>query len=301
VSREAGGAGARLVLATRRSPLALAQSRAVAAILSDAGYMVELLELVTSGDRWSAEAAPGAPAPDKGLFVKELEVALLDGRADVAVHSAKDLPADLPPGLGVVATPPREDPGDVLVGAARIEDLAPGARVGTGSPRRAAQLRSARGDLDVAEIRGNVGTRLARWEAGEFDAIVLARAGLARLGLDPAPAGTLPGAVMVPAPGQGVLAIEARSDHPLAPGMRDALDDPATAACLRAERSALRALGGGCRAPVGALAQIADGVLRLRGFRADDEAGAGARRAQVAGPPGDAEALGERLARELAA
>lgn len=291
----------RLVIATRRSPLALAQSRSVAAILRVAGYEVELLELVTSGDRWSAEAAPGAPAPDKGLFVKELEQALLDGRADLAVHSAKDLPADLPPGLAVVATPPREDPRDVLVGAARIEDLAPGARVGTGSPRRAAQLRARRPDLDVAEIRGNVETRLAKWESGEYAAIVLARAGLARLGLDPAPAATIPADAMVPAPGQGILAIEARADHPHVAGLEGALDDPSTAVCLRAERAVLRALGGGCRAPIGALATISDGDLRLAGFRSEDAEGTGARAGAASGAPADPEGLGARLARELAA
>lgn len=292
----------RLVLATRRSPLALAQTRAVADALRGAGHEIELLELVTTGDRWSAEAAPGAPAPDKGLFVKELERALLDGRADLAVHSAKDLPADLPDGLAVVATPPREDPGDVLIGAERLEDLPDGTRVGTGSPRRAAQLRVHRPDLRVVEIRGNVGTRVARWRDGEVDALVLARAGLVRLGLDVRPSVPLPASMMVPAPGQGVLAIEGRVGDPTATSAVATVDDAGARACLAAERATLRALGGGCQAPIGAVCESVDdgAVLSMVGFMALDAHGRGARRGSLTGLGDDPEGLGDRLAGVLA-
>jgi hydroxymethylbilane synthase len=192
----------RIVLATRRSPLALAQTEAVAGALRAAGHEPELLGLTTTGDRWSA-AGTGA-APDKGLFVKELEEALGDGRADLAVHSAKDLPAELPDGLAVVAVPPREDARDVLVGPpGGLAALPAGARVATGSPRRAAQVLAARPDLLIVPIRGNVGTRLDKLARGDADALVLAAAGLARLGLAPGGAEPLPIEVSTPAPGQG--------------------------------------------------------------------------------------------------
>ncbi len=292
----------KLVIATRRSPLALAQTRTVVDALRRAGHETELLEMVTTGDRWSADAPPGAPAPDKGLFVKELERALLDGRADLAVHSAKDLPADLPDGLEVVATPRREDPGDVLIGAERLEDLPEGARVGTGSPRRAAQLRVHRPDLRVVEIRGNVGTRVARWRDGDVDALVLACAGLARLGLDVRPSVLLPASTMVPAPGQGVLAIEGRVGDSAVSGAVATIDHSGARACLAAERATLRALGGGCQAPIGAVCGVEDdgAVLSMVGFMALDAEGRGARRGSLSGPAHDPEGLGERLAGVLA-
>lgn len=257
-----------------------------------------MLELVTTGDRWSA--AGGGPAPDRGLFVKELEQALLDGRAGLAVHSAKDLPADLPAGLGVVAVPGREDPRDVLVGdAGGLAALARGARVGTGSPRRAAQLLAARPDLDVVPVRGNVGTRLRRLDDGELDALVLAAAGLNRLGIARTDITPLETAVCTPAPGQGLLAIEARTDGDAALACA-ALDDAVAHACLRAERRLLAALGGGCMAPVGALAAPAgEGELLLAAF-AGSEDGSAAARADDRGPIGDPEALADRVARRLA-
>jgi hydroxymethylbilane synthase len=226
----------------------MAQSEWVARQLRAVGHAVRLLELVTSGDRWSAT---GAAATTKGLFVKELEEALLDGRADLAVHSAKDLPGELPAGLGILAVPAREDARDVLVGATGLDALPPGARVGTGSPRRAAQVRHHRPDVTVIEIRGNVGTRLDKLESGEFDAVVLAAAGLARLGLTPAPCAVLDAETCVPAPGQGALAIEGRTDRPELGELLADLHDATAAAAVRVERAFLHALGGGCREPIG--------------------------------------------------
>lgn len=285
-----------LVLATRRSALALAQSRAVAAELAAHGHRVRLLELVTTGDRWSASGREGTA--DRGMFVKELEEALRDGRADLAVHSAKDLPTELPPGLAVLAVPPREDPRDVLVGApGGLAALPAGARVGTGSPRREAQLRAARPDLDVVPIRGNVDTRLGKLRAGTVDALVLAAAGLARLGIAPDDAVPLEVDVSTPAPGQGLLALEGRAgDDRVVEALRP-LGDTVADACLQAERTVLAGLGGGCLSPVGALcaADGADG-LRMVAFRA---AGGDIRRVAVTGPRDDPSGLGREAARAL--
>ena len=286
-----------MVIATRRSPLALTQTGIVADTLRAAGHTVELLEVVTSGDRWSAAHAQG-PAPTRGLFVKELEQALLDGRADLAVHSAKDLPADLPPGLAVVAVPTREDPRDVLVGVpGGLDALPAGARVGTGSPRREAQLRLARPDLTIAPVRGNVGTRLERLDSGDLDALVLAAAGLNRLGIARGDITPLAPEVSTPAPGQGLLALEGRSDGPATQAVA-ALDDPSAHVCLRAERWILAALGGGCMQPIGALATVADGALTLTAFAASED---GARHARITdhGAPGGPEGLAERIAGQL--
>jgi hydroxymethylbilane synthase len=287
-----------LILATRRSPLARAQTDQVAAALRAAGHTTEALELVTTGDRWSASGTD--PAPDRGLFVKELEEALLDGRAHLAVHSAKDLPAELPDGLGVVAVPPREDARDVLVGVpGGIERLPRGARVGTGSPRRAAQLLDARPDAVVVPVRGNVGTRIEKLAAGGYDALVLAAAGLRRLGLDPPGTSPLPVDVSTPAPGQGLLAVEARRDGEAARAAAEALDDPVANACLQAERALLEGLGGGCMRPVGAYCEPTAGGLRLVAFAAPDAA-PGGDRVVLEGEIGEAAALGRRAAAELA-
>jgi hydroxymethylbilane synthase len=242
----------------------------VARSLRAAGHDPEPLPLTTTGDRWSADDR--TPAPDRGLFVKELEEALLDGRADLAVHSAKDLPGELPPGLAVVAVPAREDPRDVLVGpAGGLGALPAGARVATGSPRRAAQLLAARPDLVVVPIRGNVGTRLDKLARGEADALVLAAAGLRRLGLSPEGATPLAAEVCVPAPGQGLLAVEGRHDDPGGAAAAAALDDPAAHACLIAERALLAALGGGCMQPVGALCEPDGDGLRLTAFAGSED------------------------------
>ncbi len=288
----------RITVATRRSALALAQSRAVAASLEAHGHEVALLEMTTTGDRWSLAGAPDQPGADvKGMFVKELEEALLDGRADIAVHSAKDLPGDLPHGLAVLATPPREDPGDVLVGEpGGLAALAPGARVGTTSPRRRAQVLAVRPDVQVVEVRGNVDTRLGKLDAGEVDALVLAAAGLARLGITRTDATPLALDVCVPAAGQGIVAIEGRADDQ---AVRDAcavLDDPASRVCLVAERAFLARLGGGCSVPAGALCTRDGESLRIRAWW--DGSG---RSADLTGDVGDPAALGVRAADEVGA
>ncbi len=261
---------------------------------------MELLELVTTGDRWSAEGR--AEAADRGMFVKELEEALLDGRAHLAVHSAKDLPTELPEGLAVLAVPPREDPRDVLVGATSVDLLPSGARVGTGSPRRSAQLLMARPDLEIVPIRGNVDTRLGKLDRGEVDALVLAAAGLARLGITRPDVAHLDPAVSTPAPGQGLLAIEGRVDDEATREALAVLDDPSGVEALQAERALLAALGGGCMTPAGALCTSEGHGLRLRltVFRSADASGAGGRRASVDGPAGDPLTLAARAAAALA-
>jgi hydroxymethylbilane synthase len=231
-----------LRIGTRRSALALAQARLVADALGGG----ELVEIITAGDR-------GAPGGDKSRWVAELERALVQGEIDVAVHSAKDVPGDLADGLVIASVPERADPHDVLVGAAALDDLASGARIGTSSLRRAAQLRAAREDLEVVAMRGNVDTRLRKLAEGEWDAIVLALAGLERLGR----AGVA-GQVLedfVPAPGQGALAVEARGEDDATCEALAAIDHAPSHAQLRAERAFTRALGASCHTPVGALAR----------------------------------------------
>lgn len=238
-------------LGTRGSPLALAQARWVAERL---GGDVELVEVTTTGDRDRA-------APDKEKWVRELERALLDGRVDLAVHSAKDVPAVLPDGLELVGAPPRADARDALCGAPSLDALPAGARVGTASLRREAQLRALRPDLDVRELRGNVDTRLRKLADGEADAIVLAVAGLQRLGRADAIDGVLAG--MVPAAGQGVLALEARAGDVGARSAAEAITDAAAWRALLAERALVRALDADCHTPVGAHAVPVDGDDRV--------------------------------------
>ena len=289
----------RLILATRRSPLALAQTELVAAALRAAGHETELLPLTTTGDRWSA--AGTGEAPDKGLFVKELEEALIAGRAHLAVHSAKDLPAELPDGLAVLAVPAREDPRDVLVGPpGGLAALPEGARVATGSPRRAAQILAARPGLVVVPIRGNVGTRLGKLARGDAEALVLAAAGLRRLGLSPAGAEPLSIDLSTPAPGQGLLAVEGRAGDAAVARAVSVLDDAAAHACLRAERAFLSAVGGGCLAPVGALCEPVDGGLRLTAFVGSAD-GTRGERAVRSGPADDPEGLAHEVAGALSA
>lgn len=258
-----------VVIATRRSPLARTQTEWVAGRLRAAGFDVATLELVTTGDRWSAEGSTDAT---RGLFVKELEEALLDGRADVAVHSAKDLPVDLPDGLAVVAVPEREDARDVLVGVpGGLASVAPGARIGTGSARRAAQVRHARPDVECVEIRGNVGTRLDKLGRGDADALVLAAAGLNRLGLEVADVLPLSVDDCVPAAGQGALALEGRAGDPVGAAVAAAIDDAGTRRCLAVEREILRGLGGGCREPIGVHAHLAEEGIVVHVFAATED------------------------------
>jgi len=246
-------------LGTRGSALALAQARWVADRLPEE---VELVPITTSGD----EGRRGQPeTSDKSRFVKEIEEALLAELIDLAVHSAKDVPSELPSGLTIVAVPERADARDTLCGAASLDDLAEGAVVGTGSLRRRAALMALRPDLDVSELRGNVDTRLRRLEGGDFDAIVLAQAGLERLrrGDDGSPLD--PGQV-VPAPGQGCLVLEARAADAAVARAAAQLTDPAALTCLTAERAVVRALEATCHTPIGAHCAKADAGLHLSVF-----------------------------------
>jgi hydroxymethylbilane synthase len=243
---------------TRGSALALAQARWVGDRLGDE---YELVTLDAAG-----------PAGDKSRWVAELERALLAGEIDVAVHSAKDVPAELPAGLDLVAIPSREDPRDAICGARGLTELRSGARVGTSSLRRAAQIRAVREDLEVVEVHGNVDTRLRKLAAGRCDALVLAVAGLERLGRADAIEGVLE--ELVPAAGQGALAVEARSGA-LPESILSRVRDPDTTACVLAERELTRALGASCNTPVGAWAQlVGDGSLELAAWvgRADGSA-----------------------------
>jgi hydroxymethylbilane synthase len=264
-----------------------------------AGHQVEVLPLTTTGDRWSA--AGTGPAPDKGLFVKELEEALLDGRAHLAVHSAKDLPGELPAGLAVLAVPAREDARDVIVGPpGGLDALPSGAAVATGSPRRAAQMLAVRPDLRIVPIRGNVGTRLEKLARGDADALILAAAGLRRLGLAPDGASALAVEVSTPAPGQGLLAVQGRDDDAETAAAVAALDDATAHACLVAERAVLAALGGGCLQPVGAFCEAHAGGLRIVAF-AGSEDGSRGERVVRRGSLDDPAALGRDAAAALAA
>jgi hydroxymethylbilane synthase len=245
-------------LGTRGSALALAQARLVAGRLGDD---VELVPITTSGDRQPA----GTPAEDKSRFVKEIEEALLAGSVDLAVHSAKDVPAELPDGLAIVGVPERADPRDAVCGAGGLDALAPGASVGTSSLRRRSQLLALRPDLDVRELRGNVDTRLGRLEGDELDAIVLACAGLARLGRSEEGTPVAP-ETLVPAAGQGCLALEARADDSAAAERAAALTDQDALVALLAERALVRALDASCHTPVGALASPSGEELRLSAY-----------------------------------
>ncbi len=242
-------------IGSRGSALALVQATAVARRL---GGDVEVIAITTSGDRGEL---PG----DKSRWVTELEQALLSGNIDLAVHSAKDVPAELPEGLALVGVPERADARDALCGAPSLDALALGARVGTSSLRRAAALRALRADLDVVALRGNVDTRLRKLADGDCDAIVLALAGLQRLGRADAAGCALD--ALVPAPGQGTLVLEARVDDADTRAAAAALEDPHAAACLAAERALVRTLGATCHTPLGAHAVLADdGSLTLRAF-----------------------------------
>lgn len=291
-----------LRLATRGSALALAQSRLVVEGLQAAWpeLRVELVTVVTEGDR--RRDVPAASLGGKGIFTAAVQQAVLDGRADLAVHSAKDLPAAQVPGLVLAAVPRRADPRDVLVGRSRLtglDDLGPGARVGTGSPRRVALLHWLRPDLELVPIRGNVDSRVRRVHGGELDAVVLAAAGLRRLGLAGEAAVPLDPEAFTPAPGQGTLAVEAREDDTRALGLLSALTHRPSRVALRAERSFLRRLGGSCTLPAGALARPTDaGPLEIQGFLSGLD-GKGLVRERLRGPADDPEGLGRALADRL--
>jgi hydroxymethylbilane synthase len=283
-----------LVIASRGSQLALWQARWVQGRLAALGHESRIEIIKTTGDKITD--VPLAKVGTKGLFTKEIEEALLDGRADLAVHSLKDLPTELPPGLVLAAVPVREDPRDAIVGK-RLAELAHGARVGTSSLRRSAQLRKLRPDLVIESVRGNLDTRLRKLDEGQYDAIVLAAAGLKRLGWGDRIAEALAADVMCPAVGQGALAIETQASGAGRDAVRG-LDDASTHAAVLAERGVLGSLGGGCQVPIGAHAQVSDGRIQLLGVVASPD-GSEVIRGESAGPVGDAEALGRALGGQL--
>ncbi len=294
-------------IGTRASVLATTQTRMVADLISARLHReVELVEINTDGDRSQAEGTPLAGSSSTGVFVSALRDALLDGRVDVAVHSLKDLPTYPAPGIVLAAIPGREDPRDVVVArdGLTLGELPVGSRVGTGSPRRAAQLHALGLGIEIAGIRGNVDTRIGKVRSGEYDAIVLARAGLTRMGrLDEATEVIDPLQVL-PAPGQGALAVECRAEDELAAQLRDALDDPRARAAVEAERAVLATLEGGCSAPIGALAEVVEGEdgeeLWLRAVALSPD-GALSVRMSATGDPADAAGVGDRLAKEMLA
>jgi len=286
-----------LTIGSRGSRLALWQARWVQGRLEALGAPCRIEIIKTTGDKITD--VPLARVGSKGLFTKEIEEALQDGRVDLAVHSLKDLPTGLPEGLQLAAVPEREDARDALVGA-RLAGLAAGARVGTGSLRRVAQLRALRPDLVVEPARGNLDTRLRRLDEGRYDALVLAAAGLKRLGWQERIAQCLEVDEMCPAVGQGALAVETRADSGEAARACALLDDPATRLAVTAERAVLAALGGGCQVPIGAHAQVESGRLRLRAVVISPDGQSLVRR-EISGNPADALQLGQELGRQLLA
>ena len=289
-----------LRIATRQSPLALWQAGHVAALLRAAhpGLAVQLVPMTTRGDEIIDR--PLAAIGGKGLFLKELEVAMLEGRADLAVHSLKDVPAELEPGFALPVILPRADAADAFVSNryANLADLPQGAKVGTSSLRRQAQLRALRPDLQLLDLRGNVGTRLAKLDAGDYDAIVLACAGLERLDLAARIRSRLAEPNWLPAPGQAAIAIEARAGQSRTLALLAALDDAGTRLEVRAERAMNQALGGSCTVPVGAWCTLTERGLHLRGLVGDAASGR-LLRAQADGE--DADALGRTVADALLA
>ncbi len=254
-----------LKLGTRGSPLALAQARKVAAALETAqrwpaGY-VEVVAITTSGDR--IVDRPLAEAGGKALWTKELDQALMAGEVDFCVHSMKDVESERPLEIHLAAVRPRGDVRDRLIGAASIQDLPHGATVGTSSPRRAAQLKRMRPDLKIVPLRGNIETRLAKVEAGEVDATLLAAAGLKRLGLTDVGV-PIPVEMLLPAPGQGALGLECRTDDTMTQSVLTTVNDQITFWAIQAERAFTRALNGSCNSPVAALALLDDGELHMR-------------------------------------
>jgi hydroxymethylbilane synthase len=290
-----------LTIGTRGSKLALWQAHWVEGQLHSRGISTRIEIIKTTGDKLTdvALAQVGAAAGLKGVFTKEIEEALLSGHIDLAVHSLKDLPADLDPRLALSAIPERADPRDAIAGK-RLAELPPGAKVGTSSLRRSAQLRHLRPDLTVENIRGNIDTRLRKLDEGQYDAILLASAGLHRMGWQHRIAEVLDPQVMAPAVGQGALAIETRSADRSTRDMLSPLNHPPTAIATSAERALLRALGGGCQVPLGAHALVENGRLRLSAVVISADGGRLVR-AALEGPTDDPESLGRKAADELRA
>jgi hydroxymethylbilane synthase len=297
----------RLRIGTRGSSLALWQANHVADLLAQRhGIETELVRIRTAGDRLQSapvaqvNAAIGSESGAKGIFIKELEEALLAGSIDLAVHSMKDVPTEIPAGLVFAAITRREDPRDCLISrdGATLETLAPGARVGTSSLRRQAQLRHHRPDLEAVDLRGNVDTRLRKLDAGKFDAIVLAVAGVNRLGLTSRITQILNEDVMLSAVGQGALGIETRANDAGTSKLAAAFDDAETRACVTAERALLHELQGGCQVPLGAWAHLVAGEIHIEAavFAAD---GRDFVRRDTRGAPADAAGAGRRLGKTL--
>jgi len=291
-----------LRIATRKSQLALWQAEHVAALLrgAHAGLEVELVPIVTQGDRILDRSL--AAIGGKGLFIKELEVALEEGRADIAVHSMKDLPGEVPEGLTIAAVLERADARDALltVKSAAFADLPRGARVGTSSLRRQAQLLAARPDLHIEPLRGNVDTRLRKLDAGEMDAIVLACAGLIRLGWEARISARLDTRISLPAVAQGVIGIECRRDDSRTHALVTGLDHAATRRAMDAERAFAQRLGGSCQSPIAAHAVLEGGRLTLDGLVAEPD-GSQLWRESMSGSGDDPVALGGRLADKILA
>jgi hydroxymethylbilane synthase len=292
----------KLVIASRESALAMWQARHIQARLQalypDA--IVEILGMTTTGDQ--ILDSPLARIGGKGLFVKELEQALADGRADLAVHSMKDVPMNLPEGFALAATGEREDPRDAFVSVRyqRLEDLPEGSVVGTSSLRRQSQLQARFPHLKIESLRGNLQTRLRKLDEGQYAAIILAAAGLKRLGLEERITQLIAPENSIPAVGQGALGIEIRADRDDVRELLHPLNHTDTAACVEAERAMSRALAGSCTVPLGAYAHIENGALRMTGFVASVN-GSEMVRDSVEGAPGNADALGRALAEKLIA
>ena len=289
-----------LKIATRQSPLALWQAEHIRERLETlhAGLKVELVTFVTQGDK--ILDTPLAKIGGKGLFVKELEAALLDGRADLAVHSMKDVPMQLPEGLELAVICEREDPFDAFVSNqyAHFDDLPQGAKLGTSSLRRKSQILKQRPDLDVIDLRGNVGTRLSKLDTGQYDAIILASAGLKRLNLHDRIRHTLTAEVSLPAVGQGALGLECRSQDQQVLDLIMPLMHQDSNACVRAERAFNAYLEGGCQVPIAGFATLENDQLQLEG-RVGSVDGQVLLKALVSGHPNDAEQLGVELAKKL--
>jgi hydroxymethylbilane synthase len=292
--------GRLLAVGTRGSRLALHQTQLVLDLLraQHPEMQIAVREIRTEGDKRPGESL--ARIGGQGVFVKGIEAALLRREIDFAVHSLKDVPADIADGCALAAIPRRADPRDALVtrAAAKLADLRSGARIGTGSARRAVQLRALRPDIETADIRGNVDTRVRKVDDGEYDAAVLAVAGLDRLGLLDRATEVFDADVMLPAVGQGALAVEARADDTGLLALLSAIDHRESRLACEAERAFLTRLGGGCRLPFGALAKVEGEVLRIRGFISDDT-GNEVFRSEITGSVDDSANVGVRLAEQL--
>lgn len=289
-------------IATRQSPLALWQAEHVAERLEHAfpGLTTVLVKMVTRGDK--ILDAPLAKIGGKGLFVKELEQGMLEGSADIAVHSMKDVPVDFPEGLHLAAILTREDPSDAFVSNryANLAELPANAIIGTSSLRRQCQIKELFPDATIVALRGNVNTRLAKLDAGEYDAIILASAGLKRLGMAARISQSLPTQVSLPAIGQGAIGIECRSDDTEINAILQVLHDDATGLCVTAERAMNARLNGGCQVPIGGFAELENGQITMRGLVGNPD-GSVLYRAHSSGPADQAAAIGTAIAEDLLA